>query len=175
MEMQSLESARLAALGVPDARSRTRAPREVLTFTLGAEEYGIDILCVQEIRSWEQPTRIADAPPHVQGVVNLRGSIVPVLDLRRRFGVGGDTPGARAATIVIVVGADVIGVVVDGVTDVVSLDAKELLAIPPIPASAIADHLVGIGAVAGRSVIVIDIEGLMTGPELGLGCARALQ
>src|ERR1022692_1377471 len=104
--------------------------REFLAFKLGAEEYGIDILRVQEIRSYEEPTRIANAPAFVKGVVNLRGVIVPIIDMRMRFNL--EQVGYESFTVVIVlnIGRRVVGMVVDGVSDVITLTPAQLRPVP---------------------------------------------
>lgn len=142
---------------------------EFLTFRLGGEDYGIHILKVQEIRGYDAPTVIANAPPFVKGVINLRGVIVPVLDLRIRFGL--DQPAYDATTVVIVlnVAERVVGVVVDAVCDVVPL-APATIQPPPEFAGSVLDlrYITGLATVDGRLVILLDIEKLMTGAEMGL-------
>ena len=106
------------------------ALREFLAFKLGAEEYGIDILRVQEIRSYEEPTHIANAPAFVKGVVNLRGVIVPIVDMRLKFNL--DTVNYDSFTVVIVlnIGSRVVGMVVDAVSDVITLTPEQLRPVP---------------------------------------------
>ncbi len=142
--------------------------REFLTFKLGAEEYGIDILRVQEIRSFEQPTRIANAPAHVLGVVNLRGTIVPIVDMRVRFHL--EQPAYDAFTVVIVlhIGQRVVGMVVDGVSDVIMLSAEQLRPVPEFNSVIDSEHLMAIGALEQRMLILLDIEKLMASPDMGL-------
>ena len=103
------------------ARSQAHAGGEFLTFRLGQEEYGIDILRVQEIRSYEQPTRIANAPAFIKGVVNLRGVIVPIVDLRMKLGCDCAEYNAFTVVIVLNVKGRVVGAVVDSVSDVLEL------------------------------------------------------
>ena len=145
---------------------------EFLTFRLGGEEYGIDILKVQEIRSYEQPTRIANAPSFIKGVVNLRGVIVPIVDLRLKLGC--ETAEYSALTVVIVLNVKgrVVGAVVDSGSDVLEL-AKDAIKPAPEMASAIdAGFITGIGSVKTgeeqRMLILMDIEGLMASAEMGL-------
>ena len=149
--------------------------REYLSFRIGTEEYGIDILRVQEIRSYEPPTRIAGAPRFVTGVTDLRGVIVPVVDLRLRL----QAPEARhdASTVIVVLNVQgrVIGVVVDSVSDVVEFTAEQIKPAPRFNDTVSANHIVGIAAVdagAGeRLLILLDIEALLAGPEIGLAGA----
>jgi purine-binding chemotaxis protein CheW len=141
---------------------------EFLTFRLGGEEYGIDILKVQEIRSYEPPTRIANAPAFIKGVVNLRGVIVPIVDLRLRLGCENAEYSALTVVIVLNVKGRVVGAVVDSVSDVLEL-AKDAIRPAPEMASAVdASFITGIGSVGERMLILMDIEGLMASEEMGL-------
>ena len=142
--------------------------REFLAFKLGAEEYGIDILRVQEIRSYEEPTRIANAPPFIKGVVNLRGVIVPIVDMRLKFNL--DTVNYDSFTVVIVlnIGNRVMGMVVDAVSDVITLTPEQLRPVPEFNSAIESDHLLAIGAIEQRMLILVDIEKLMTSAEMGL-------
>ena len=147
------------------------APREVLTLRLGGEEYGIDILRVQEIRSYEQPTRIAGAPPHVLGVTNLRGVIVPIVDLRCRFGLDA-AYNTDTVTVVLGVGGRTVGAVVDSVSDVVALTAGEIKPVPAFSGAVDAGHITGIATFGDgerrRMLILLDIEQLMGCESIGL-------
>lgn len=147
------------------------APNEVLTLRLGAEEYGINILRVQEIRSFEQPTRIANAPPHILGVTNLRGVIVPIVDMRLRFGLPAEV-GTGTVTIVVNVGGRTVGVVVDAVSDVLALAAEQIKPVPEFGGAIDAQHITGIGTVeqggSPRMLILVDIEQLLAGADVGL-------
>ena len=142
--------------------------REFLAFKLGAEEYGIDILRVQEIRSYEAPTRIANAPAFIKGVVNLRGVIVPIVDMRMKFNL--ETVSYDSFTVVIVlnIGSRVMGMVVDAVSDVITLTPEQLRPVPEFSSAIECDHLLAIGAVQDRMLILVDIEKLMASPEMGL-------
>jgi len=142
--------------------------REFLAFKLGTEEYGIDILRVQEIRSYEQPTRMANAPAFVKGVINLRGVIVPILDLRMKFNLEQVRYDSFTVVIVLDIGARVVGMVVDGVSDVISLTADQLRPVPELSTAVSSDHLLAIGSVGKRMLILLDIEKLMTSTEMGL-------
>ena len=153
------------AAGLPE---RLLAVREFLAFKLGGEEYGIDILRVQEIRSFEKPTRIAQAPAHVLGVVNLRGVIVPVIDLRVQLGLERRAVDGFTVVIVLHVGGRIVGMVVDGVSDVVTLSPQQLRAAPGFESTIDGRHLMGLGALDERMLILLDIEQLMASPEMGL-------
>jgi purine-binding chemotaxis protein CheW len=154
--------------GAPTLAAMVTSIREFLAFKLGEEEYGIDILRVQEIRSFEPPTRMAYAPRHVLGVVNLRGVIVPVIDMRLRFNLGSVRYDTFTVVIVLNVGQRVIGMVVDGVSDVVSLTVDQLRPVPEFTSSIGSDHILAIGSLENRMLILLDIEKLMSGGDMGL-------
>ncbi len=150
------------------ARSAAATGGEFLTFRLGAEEYGIDILKVQEIRSYEQPTRIANAPAFIKGVVNLRGVIVPIVDLRLKLGCESAEYNGFTVVIVLNVKGRVVGAVVDSVSDVLALDKDTIKAAPEMSSAIDTSFITGIGSVADRMLILMDIEGLMASEEMGL-------
>ena len=170
------EAARAGAAGAPGATNRTSQGGEFLTFRLGAEEYGIDILRVQEIRSYESPTRIANAPAFIKGVVNLRGVIVPIVDLRLKLGCDNAEYNGFTVVIVLNVRGRVVGAVVDSVSDVLELDKGQIKPAPELNSSIDAGFITGIGAVKNgqgdneseRMLILMDIEGLMSSADMGL-------
>jgi purine-binding chemotaxis protein CheW len=145
------------------------AASEFLTFRLGSESYGIEILKVQEIRGYETPTAIANAPTFIKGVINLRGVIVPILDLRIKFNLGEAKYDEFTVAIILNVAGRVVGVVVDSVSDVLTLASD---AIRPTPefASATFDtkYITGLGTVDEQMIILLDIEKLMTGADMAL-------
>lgn len=132
--------------------------REFLAFKIANEEYGVDILRVQEIRSYEKPTTIANAPEHLKGVVNLRGVIVPIIDLRIKLGVGEVRYDHLTVVIVLNIGDRVVGVVVDGVSDVLTLEPSQLRPVPALDSNFDPEHLLAIGSVDERMLILLDIE-----------------
>jgi purine-binding chemotaxis protein CheW len=144
------------------------AGREYLAFSLGGEEYAVNILQVQEIRAYERVTRIANMPAFIKGVMNLRGAVVPVVDLRVRFNVGKAEYDASTIVIVINIGPRTIGMVVDGVSDVVSLKASQLRPAPQIAGVLTAEFLEGVAILDQRMLIIVDINGLMSSKEMGL-------
>ena len=154
------------------ARGASHAGGEFLTFRLGDEEYGIDILRVQEIRSYEQPTRIANASAFIKGVVNLRGVIVPIVDLRMKLGCSCAEYNTFTVVIVLNVKGRVVGAVVDSVSDVLELAAGTIKPAPEMTTSVDAGFITGIGAVkidgAERMLILMDIEALMASADMGL-------
>jgi purine-binding chemotaxis protein CheW len=147
-------------------------PAEYLTFKLGAEEYGIEILKVQEIRGYERPTRIANAPAFVKGVINLRGVIVPIIDLRARLELDEPTYDAFTVVIVLSLGARTVGAVVDAVSDVVELKAEQIKPPPELATAQQAGFITGIGTVKQgndeRMTILLDIDLLMADASLAL-------
>ena len=142
--------------------------RELLTFTLGSEEYGIDILKVQEIRGYEAVTAIANAPEFIKGVINLRGIIVPIVDMRIKFNLGSVTYNETTVVIILNVASRVVGMVVDGVSDVTALKADEIKPAPEFGAGLDTQYLQGLGTVDERMIILVDIEKLMTSRDMDL-------
>ena len=144
------------------------AGSEFLAFTLGSEEYGIDILKVQEIRGYDAVTRIANAPAFLKGVINLRGQIVPIVDMRIKFNLG--TPTYNQFTVVIILNIQdrVVGMVVDSVSDVISLTAEQIKPAPDMGGALNTDYLIGLGTVDERMIILVDIDRLMSADEMGV-------
>lgn len=141
---------------------------EYLTFTLGSEEYAIDILKVQEIRGYEPPTLIANAPPFIKGVINLRGIIVPIVDLRIKFKLGKVEYTPFTVVVILNVAGRVIGVVVDSVSDVISLTGTQIRPAPDFSGSFDTKYILGLAAVDSRMMIVTDIERLMSSADMEL-------
>lgn len=146
--------------------------KEYLSFRLGQEEYGIDILKVQEIRGYETPTRIAHAPAFIKGVINLRGTIVPIVDMRLRFGCAQADYGSLTVVIILNLGERVAGIVVDSVSDVLELSPEQLRAAPELDIGMNAQCIRGLGSVGDRMLILLDIERLMSGTDMGLVAAE---
>jgi purine-binding chemotaxis protein CheW len=138
---------------------------EALAFKLGNEEYGIKILQVQEIRGYESVTRIASAPEHVKGVVNLRGTIVPIVDMRIKFKLGEPTYNQFTVVIILNIQDRVVGMVVDSVSDVISLTADQIKPAPDMGALN-TDYVVGLGTVDERMIILVDIDRLMSAEDM---------
>ena len=142
--------------------------REYLTFTLGDEEYGIDILNVQEIRGYDAVTKIANSPDFIKGVINMRGVIVPIIDMRLKFHLGAAEYNQFTVVIILNISGRVIGMVVDGVSDVVALRAEQIRPAPEFGAVLDTAYIDGLATLDERMVIVVDIEKLMTSGEMGL-------
>ncbi|OZI74656.1 chemotaxis protein CheW [Bordetella genomosp. 12] len=157
----------------PDSAHHRRADdtgSEFLVFTLGSEEYGIDILKVQEIRGYDAGavTRIANVPPFIKGVTNLRGIIVPIVDLRIKFNLGSVEYNEQTVVIILNLDRRVVGIVVDGVSDVLMLSTAQIRPAPEFGATLSTEYLTGLGTLDDRMLILVDIERLMTSDEMAL-------
>ena len=148
--------------------STGRMANEFLTFRLGGEEYGMEILKVQEIRGYDSITQIANAPEFIKGVVNLRGIIVPIIDMRIKFRLGKANYDQFTVVIILNVAGRVMGVVVDGVSDVISLEAEQMRPTPGFGSVIDTEYIMGLGTVEERMLILIDIEKLMSSSDMGL-------
>ena len=151
-------AAPLARAASPGAQAPLTDIREFLAFKIGNEEYGVDILRVQEIRSYERPTTIANATGELKGVVNLRGVIVPIIDLRLKLGLTEVQYNHLTVVIVLNIGHRVVGAVVDGVSDVLTLEREQLRPVPALRGGFDPEHLLAIGSVGERMLILLDIE-----------------
>ncbi|MFA9216650.1 MAG: chemotaxis protein CheW [Sphingomonadaceae bacterium] len=144
------------------------AGHEYLAFTLGSEEYGIDILKVQEIRGYEAVTRIANAPEFIKGVINLRGIIIPVVDMRIKFQLGEPVYDQFTVVIILNIGGRVVGMVVDSVSDVTTLTPDQVKPAPEMGTAFSTDYMIGLGTIDERMLILVNIDKLMSSPEMGL-------
>ena len=167
------QKAAVAPVAAFDAAAR-RQPQQFLSFKLDSQEYGIDILGVQEIRSFELPLRIANAPAHLLGMHHLRGVIVPIVDLRIHFGLAGPVYDEFTVVIVLVSNGRVCGVVVDAVSDVIHLATDQLLPLPAFNDTVPNAHLQAIGALGDRTLTLLDIDKLLDCPSLGLAATTEL-
>ena len=145
---------------------------QFLTLRLGTEDYAIDILRVQEIRSYEEPTRMVNAPSFVKGVVNLRGVIVPIVDLRLKLNIATVDYNEFTVVIILNVRGTVVGAVVDAVSDVVTLTQQSIKPAPQFETAIDARFITGLASLADRMLIVMNIEALMSNAELGMGHPR---
>ena len=166
--MSQQQTAAATEPGVAAAVAAGRMANEFLTFKLGSEEYGIEILKVQEIRCYEQVTKIANAPEFIKGVVNLRGIIVPIVDMRIKFNLGKAEYDQFTVVIILNVAGRVVGMVVDGVSDVIQLAAEQIRPAPDFSSSFDTEYITGLGSVDERMLILVDIEKLMGGADMGL-------
>ena len=149
-----------------DNTARDAASGEYLSFTLGNEQYGVDILKVQEIRGYDQVTRVPDAPDYIKGVINLRGTIVPVIDLRLKLRLENASYDAFTVMIVLNVDQRVVGIVVDSVSDVIELAADQIRPTPEFGAAVDTRFINGIGTQDDRMLILLDIETLLDTAEM---------
>jgi purine-binding chemotaxis protein CheW len=150
------------------AGGATEIGHEFLTFTLGKEEYGIDILKVQEIRGYDAVTAIANTPEFIKGVINLRGIIVPIVDMRIKFDLGNVTYDQFTVVIILNIAQRVVGMVVDGVSDVITLSDDQIKPAPEFGAALETQYILGLGTVDERMIILVDIERLMSGRDMEL-------
>ena len=163
-------------MGARVTAAAVQADNEYLTFTLGREAYGIEILKVQEIRGYEAVTRIANAPEFIKGVVNLRGIIAPILDMRIKFNLGEARYDQFTVVIILNVTGRVVGMVVDSVSDVIQLTAEQIRPAPDFASSTFdTRYITGLGTIDERMLILVDIERLMSGVDMGLIERAAVQ
>ena len=162
---QTMLQPEAASLG---AAAGARSTNEFLSFTLGGEEYGIEILKVQEIRGYETVTTIANAPPFIKGVVNLRGVIVPIVDLRIKFNLGEVTYNDFTVVIILNMADRVVGIVVDSVSDVITLPPESIRPAPEFSSALNTGYIMGLGTIEQRMLILMDIEKLMSSAEMAL-------
>lgn len=155
----------MTATTASPAHAATNPDREYLTFSLGDEEYAIDILNVQEIRPYELSTRIAGLPSHMKGVFNLRGTVVPIMDLRVRFGNANPKYNGSTVMVILNIGRQVAGIVVDGVSDVVHLGDDQMRPVPEIT-ELDARFLSGLCLHEDRTLFMLDMEHFFTNAEL---------
>ena len=155
------------SLAIHPSPENAALTREFLSFRIGGEAYGIDLLSVQEIRGYEHCTHLANAPDFVKGIINLRGNIVPILDMRLRFGIGAPTYDALTVVIILNVADRTIGMVVDSVKDVVALAWEQIRPAPAL-GKVDMDALIGVATLEDGMVILLDIEHLLKEEEIGL-------
>ena len=151
-----------------ESQHSSEPTQEFLTFTLGHEEYAIDILRVQEIRGYDQVTAIANSPAFIKGVINLRGAIVPIIDLRIKFNLPVVTYDQFTVVIILNVMKRIIGVVVDSVSDVIALAHGAIKPPPEFGSTFNTEYLMGLATVEERMLILVDIERLMSSGEMAL-------
>ena len=160
--MQSLEtaSAPVAGFAPPDRNAAGDNTQQFITFTLDAQEYGIDIMVVREIKGWTETTTIPNAPPYVRGVINLRGVIVPIFDLRARFSMGQTTPTPIHVVIIVKTRAKTIGLLVDAVSDIISIEPSAIRPVPEMGLKTDDRCLDGLVSIQDRMVTLVSLEGL---------------
>ena len=174
--MEYTETNNTGSENLSQAQAQAQKPAsEYLSFQLGSVEYGIDILKVQEIRGFEKSTRMFNAPPYILGVLNMRGIIVPILDMRIKFAMADVAYNSQTVTIVLNLAHRVIGMVVDAVQDVVAIGATDVKPAPDFNGAVNTQHIIGIATVEQaqqqRMLVLLDIEKLMTSADMGLSAA----
>lgn len=145
----------------------TEGAQEFLTFTLGQEEYAIDILKVQEIRGFDAVTHIANTPNFIKGVINLRGTIVPIVDMRIKFNLPSEY-NQFTVVIILTIGTRVVGMVVDGVSDVITLQNDQIRPAPEFGATLDTKYIIGLGTLDDRMIILVDIDRMMSSRDMEL-------
>ncbi|HNW91749.1 MAG TPA: chemotaxis protein CheW [bacterium] len=148
-----------------DHRAEGTRLRQLVTFTLGSEEYGVDIMRVQEIIRFQDVTRVPQMPAFIEGVINLRGNVIPVLDLRKRFELGNTEHTAQTRIVVINVGSKTMGIVVDAVSEVMRLAEEQIEPPPSVVAGIGHEYLQGVGKVQGRLLILLDLDRILNAGE----------
>ena len=156
--------------GHHDARPSAAAamPRQFISFRIDAEQYAIDIMAVREIKGWTATTKLPNQPDYVLGVLNLRGAIVPIFDLRRRFGKGLTDATAMHVVMIVAVKDRTIGLLADAVCDILTVDPGEIRPVPDLDRSADGDFLSGIIATKDGMVVLLALDSLFTGPAAGV-------
>ncbi len=152
----------------PEGQHASSRSLEFLAFRLGREEYGLNILKVQEIRGYESVTHIANTPDHIKGVINLRGLIVPIIDMRIKLNLGEPTYDQFTVVIILNTVDSVIGMVVDSVSDVIALDAQQIKPAPDMGTALDTGYLIGLGTIDQRMLILVDIDKILSAEETGL-------
>jgi purine-binding chemotaxis protein CheW len=158
----------MATLSTQSAISSHGETLEYLAFTLGQEEYGVSIQKVQELRGYDAVTQIANAPEFIKGVVNLRGIIVPIIDMRIKFNLGTPTYDQFTVVVILNINNRVVGMVVDSVSDVITLTPEQIKPAPEMGGAVDTNYLLGLGTVDERMLILVDIDRLMSSNEMGL-------
>ncbi|TCM00508.1 chemotaxis protein CheW [Sphingomonas sp. PP-CC-3G-468] len=144
--------------------------RQLITFQLGDQILGVDIMAIREIRAWSPATPLPNVPAHVRGVVNLRGVVLPVLDLRHRMGWGATDPTARHVIIVVRIGEQLQGLIVDSVNDIVTIPVDGMQPIPDMGDAPAANFLEGLATIEDRLILVLSLDRLV---ETGLSMGQA--
>jgi len=137
-------------------------PREFIAFRIGEQEFCIDIMSVREIRGWTPATALPHAPAYVRGVINLRGSVLPIVDLAERLGFPQTDASARQVIIVVQIGAQIIGLLVDAVSDILTLTTENIQPTPDVASDFVKSFVRGILAIDGRMIGVIELDGVMS-------------
>lgn len=160
MASQQQASASAGSASDPEGASAGAQKLQFITFTLGAEEYGVDIMRVREIKGWSATTTISNAPTHVRGVINLRGIIIPIFDLKARFGMGLTDPTKMHVVIIVHTGARTVGLLADTVSDIISVEPGAIRPVPEMGLQTDENFLEGLAALDDRMVTLVSLAGL---------------
>ena len=148
--------------GAGDGGLRTAAPTQFISFAIGSDQYGVDIMAVREIKGWSEITHLPKQPDYMRGVLNLRGAMVPIIDLRCRFGQGVTEATPLHVVIVVQIGPRMVGLLADRVLDIISFEASQVQAVPRVTAASRMDFLSGLVTVDGAMIALIDISNLLS-------------
>ncbi len=143
------------AVALVPAAEEGEGAAQYITFTVGTEEYGVDIMEVREIKGWSTATRLPNAPIYVRGVINLRGTMVPIFDLRARFGGPPTEATATHVVVILTVGRRIVGILVDTVSDILTIDRAEIRPVPMMEGANTADFICGLATISGRMVALL--------------------
>ena len=153
-----------AEWGAPDAARAAAAPTQFISFAIGDDQYGVDIMAVREIKEWTEITHLPKQPEYVRGVLNLRGVIVPIIDLRCRFGQGLTEATPLHVIIIVQIEHQLVGLLADRVSDIISIDTAKIKSVPKVAQSARLDFLSGIVTVENSMIALIELSNLISQP-----------
>jgi len=145
-----------------DGDTGTTGPTQFISFAIGEDQYGVDIMAVREIKGWSEITHLPRQPDYMRGVLNLRGAMVPIIDLRCRFGQGTTEATALHVVIVVQIGPRMVGLLADRVLDIISFEASQVQAVPRVTEASRLDFLSGLVTVDGAMIALIDISNLLS-------------
>jgi purine-binding chemotaxis protein CheW len=155
MQDLTIASANGQAVALVPSTDESEGTSQYITFTVGNEEYGVDIMEVREIKGWSTATRLPNAPIYVRGVINLRGTMVPIFDLRARFGGPVTEATATHVVVILTVGRRIVGILVDTVSDILTIDRAEIRPVPMMEGANTADFIGGLATINGRMVALL--------------------
>jgi purine-binding chemotaxis protein CheW len=146
------------AKGSDDKVKKEEAVQQFLSFTIGNENYGVDLMSVREIKGWSQTTQLPNSPEFMKGVINLRGIVVPIFDLRKRFNMGDTAPNEKNAVIIVTAGDRLIGILVDAVSDILDANPSQINQAPHVDKKLDADFIKGLISIAEKMVVLLDVD-----------------
>lgn len=158
----TVQAASADILGDGDKHIGEGETQQFITFTIGAEEYAVDIMAVREIKGWTEVTVLPNQADHMRGVLNLRGVIVPIFDLRCRFGGGITEATGTHVMVIVAVGGRIMGILVDTVSDILTVNKAEIRPVPEIDVRTNTDYLTGLATVNERMVAILALDKLLS-------------